>query len=469
MIKNKRPAIILWAFVLSSLYLVYLAFTTQMIVIFDAQDYESIGKLIKSGWVNYYINGPQREPLFPLLIAFAMDLGEIFKTSYHNFIRVFSLLLFFVTQLIAAYSLKQLKVKDWIIALVVIYMALSGNIIGTTLGLWSEKMTFPFALLVIVLSVKLWEDLDKKTQGSGYLRFFVLSLLLSLTFVCLTLTKGVTAFLFLVFMIIFAIRFFFLFKRDGIRTRWERCAVFFATTLTVFTVPILAQSQLNAKYNGQFTFTNRSDLIFFSEVNHRTEVMRLEYFLPGIVFQMNRDLCYNRFEKASCDFWIDAPVLASVAHGDSLQKIFAHPARYLAYTTVVFMGVTAWDHSNVSVIALPGWLEHFYWQTSIGRKMPTVVNTLTFFVFWGNVLFVLFHLKKIGGTCQKGCSTDLVYVFFIFVFIFFLKGINAMGNIDVQMRIMLTVAPMFLVLIGYSLDRTIKFFMKTRMGVDADA
>jgi len=83
--QNNRfpPLSIIAVFLLSFGYWIYLAFTTQMIIEFDAFGFDQVGTLVyKSGWIEYFKTGPNREPLYPFLITLSKHIGAFFSLPY---------------------------------------------------------------------------------------------------------------------------------------------------------------------------------------------------------------------------------------------------------------------------------------------------------------------------------------------------------------------------------------------------
>jgi hypothetical protein len=68
--KNKNPLQNPFhlAFLASFIYWIYLTLTSHMIIEYDAINYEKMGKILaEKGWLEYFLSGPNREPLYPLL------------------------------------------------------------------------------------------------------------------------------------------------------------------------------------------------------------------------------------------------------------------------------------------------------------------------------------------------------------------------------------------------------------------
>ena len=75
----KSQKMFLLIFLVCFIYWGYLIFASSMVVQFDAISYEELGRMIyKEGWKAFFATGPHREPLYPLLVAFSMKIGDLF-------------------------------------------------------------------------------------------------------------------------------------------------------------------------------------------------------------------------------------------------------------------------------------------------------------------------------------------------------------------------------------------------------
>ena len=105
---------------------VYLFFTTQFIVVYDAAGYEDAGKMIlHHGWAGYLSDGPPREPMFPSLIALSMRLGDWWGVSYYYPLKMIGLLCLFFTMVFSYRLMRMLSISWWIACFFVFYM---GNV-----------------------------------------------------------------------------------------------------------------------------------------------------------------------------------------------------------------------------------------------------------------------------------------------------------------------------------------------------
>jgi len=72
-------------FLLSLVYWLYLSVTVHMAIVFDSINYVALGKMLYAhGWIDYFKTGPNREPLYPLLIALSMHIEHFTGLAYVN-------------------------------------------------------------------------------------------------------------------------------------------------------------------------------------------------------------------------------------------------------------------------------------------------------------------------------------------------------------------------------------------------
>ena len=71
--------LLFFAFLIPLIYWIYLLFSSQMVIQYDSLDYEQLGRILKQdGWLEYFKTGPNREPIYPLLISWAMRIAYAF-------------------------------------------------------------------------------------------------------------------------------------------------------------------------------------------------------------------------------------------------------------------------------------------------------------------------------------------------------------------------------------------------------
>lgn len=146
-----------WPFAISFIYWTYLFLTARMIIDCDAIGFESMGKILaEKGWAQYFSSGPNREPLYPLLISFSMNIGKLFSVSYQAIQTLLQFLILFITQLITLRILRLLNIDNRINALTILYLGISPALVNSALSLYSEIATYPLILAAILVMRESW-------------------------------------------------------------------------------------------------------------------------------------------------------------------------------------------------------------------------------------------------------------------------------------------------------------------------
>ena len=101
--------LLFWAYVLPFVYWCYLILTTNFVVVFDSEGYINLANMFyhTSQWAQYFRTGPNREPLYPLLIALSMHIGDWLNISYAYILKILSFLCLATTMFFIQRSLKK--------------------------------------------------------------------------------------------------------------------------------------------------------------------------------------------------------------------------------------------------------------------------------------------------------------------------------------------------------------------------
>src|SRR5437867_3879842 len=120
-------------------YWIYLLLTAKTIIVFDSVEYEHLGNMLyHQGWVEYFKTGPNREPLYPLFIAFSMKLADVFSLPYILILKVIQISILFLSQCLIYRLLKRLQIRETIVGLTILYWGISPAIVNSALSLYSE-------------------------------------------------------------------------------------------------------------------------------------------------------------------------------------------------------------------------------------------------------------------------------------------------------------------------------------------
>ena len=195
-IKNNTLPLI--AIVLSLSWWVYLFFSTQMLIAMDALGYEHLGRLIQQkGWENYFIAGPNREPFYPWFISISMTMAAFWNTSYIPIQKIFQIIVFCFSQLLLFKLLLEFKIRPAVSGLILIYFGFSPALVNSVFSLYSEIVTYPFILGIIMISFAMLKDLPKAHWPKVRLKCVYLTLM----FLCITFTKGIFEYICPVFLV----------------------------------------------------------------------------------------------------------------------------------------------------------------------------------------------------------------------------------------------------------------------------
>ena len=146
---------ILWV---AAIFLFYLACVAQTVLFHDALGYERLGRLLVSdGWHAYFTEGINREPLYPFFVSVAMRLGQWAGVDYTVVLMVNQVLLLLLMLWLLNRILVRMAFADMSRGFVLLYATTSPAIVYTGFIVWSEIITYPLVLLVILAAVRAWE------------------------------------------------------------------------------------------------------------------------------------------------------------------------------------------------------------------------------------------------------------------------------------------------------------------------
>ena len=284
------PSSIVAVFCLSLAYWLYLGLTTHMIIIFDSLNYEALGRLLcDQGWPAYFKTGPNREPLYPLLVSLSMHLEALSGIAYTRVLAFFGVLILGATQILMYSILKKLGVRTGVCALILAYFAISPAINNAAFSLYSEIAAFPIILGILLASTGAWEAISQNNRQRAII-YGILSgaLLAAATFVkagfeCITPA----------YLIIFAATAFLMDKGPRLK-RLQKIIpnIFFITAAAgFFYLPITGYKCLNKHYNDNFVITNRGPWALYGSTARRMEPLTVKRFAEALAFAPGEGVC----------------------------------------------------------------------------------------------------------------------------------------------------------------------------------
>ncbi len=456
---NNRP--IVTVFLICFLYWGYLILNSHMLIICDAIDYGQKGiMLAEKGWQEYFITGPNREPFYPWLVSLSMRIGAFFSISYQSIQVVLQFFLLFISQLLVLRVLRLLKINDWLSALAILYLGVSPALVNSALSLYSEIAIYPLVLCLILLMLRAWGSFSREKN-----HIFLPAVAMGLTFVLMTLTKGIFEVIAPVSVAIFFLSTLFTRNRKFILNAFMYSIVVFA----VFFLLVTGYKLANKIYNGRFVITNRGAVMLYGSAARRTEPLTGERFLTALAYIPGEGVCRSIFGEEKCSFWafeksdsFGYDKVHELAKGGlsseetdketirlAVEKILRKPGQFILLWLMEGCKIFFWESTQMGfVIYPPGLARIFGWgPLKNGLRLGMALLTIISFAF--ALRYLIRERKKLF--VPQGC--DEIIVFFIILFIFLFTGASAICLI--LPRYILPMVPLFLVICVFTADKII--------------
>lgn len=391
------------------LYWIYLAFVTQPILVHDAKGYQDLGSLIyQQGWPAYFISGPNREPIYPLLITWAMRLAG--EESYLPVLKFFQIGILFTTMCFFVVLLRKAQISKTIVLAAVIYLGLSPALVNSGLSVYSEVATYPLILGIILLASEAWPSLQEKNLQ----KVLFLGLGLGVFFVLITLVKGIYEMIFPVFCIPFII---LLIKgwQNKNKNIVRNVSVFLLVTLAVFMTCVGSYKGLNKKYNGLFTLTDRGAWALYGTSARRQVPLDVNSFGAAVAYDLfEEDGCAKFFSVEDCRAWHvttadhfsaekNYEVIAKFPPAEqnaqllkaTLQKIIENPFQYFLLMSLDWVHLFFWESTRIGFVAYPDWLDLVWDNPVFAKSLRFVVGGLSLGALIFTGIFALRNKKII--------------------------------------------------------------------------
>lgn len=453
------------AFAVSILWWVYLFFTTQFVVVFDSLGYEESGKIIAyHGWAEFLRGGLQREPMFPLITALSMHLGDWWGISYDYPLKMIGLLFLLLTMVLSCRLMNMLSIRPVIAALVILYMGLSPVMTNSCLRLWSEFAAYPWVVLAVIWTIKSWELLGKPSHDQrDNARIMWHAVTLGVMFLLIMSVKAVAE----------GILFFYLWPfywqviahwRSRNFIKFKQAAVFCLTVLVVFEGGVCGYKLCNYHYNGHFAFTNRGDSAFYGNTVRRLHPLTPRMIGAAAAYVPGMGLCTSLLSQKDCYYWspensdyimaqkrvdlkaqgIEDKAAANYFIYSSLKMILLNPLQAVLLMIIEAHKMFFWE-SSLAFVAYPDWMEAGIYSTKILYSLRVILAVLS----WIACVFAIFHVKD----KRQGPA-----LFWVIHFVFWYMAMYSLFFI--LDRYSFPIIPLYLVLISFLLDR----ITRTRVG-----
>lgn len=427
----------------------------------DAVGYESLGKtLAGKEWLDYFRNGPARELLYPLIVSISMRIGSFFSLPYQSIQVFLQFSILFLTQLLMLRILRLLGINNWVSAIAVFYLGVSPVMVNSALSLFSEIVTYPLILTIILLMFKSWVSFSGPKR-----RIILFSVASGLALVLITLTKGIFEVIVPVFIGLFFLAALFTRNRRFILNALLSVAII----LSVFYALITGYKITNEIFNGNFVITNRGSVMFYGGVARRAEPLTGERFLSCLAYLPGEGVCEPIFGKEKCFFWSNAKsdefgykkVSELTAKGlrpeeidqevtrAAFEKALEKPVQSFLLWFMEGLKMIFWESTQVGFVAYPAGLAGFFSWPLIKNGLRLLMSGLTLVALIYLVSFLLRVSKSIFGP-QENIK---ILLFLIGILIFLFTSAHALCSILI--RYSFPIVPLYLIIIAFFVQRMV--------------
>ena len=445
----KKSPLVFSAFALCIMYWIYLACTAEMVIGHDALGYERLGTLIHTqGFGEYLRTGPNREPLYPLLIAFSMSLSERLHVGYSTVQIFFQLFILFSTQLILLKLLRALGISSWISAFTIFYFGISPAVVNSAFRLYSEITAYPLVLGIIWLTHKL---MDSAWNSKFCHHSFCLGLLL----VLITMVKGI-------FEAIIPLNFLGLILAAALR-KWLRLNFFMLLAAAYFSffLPVTAYKWANKIANGHFALTDRGAYALYGSTARRVQNLSGRQILAGMAYVPHWRFCEHFFTPEECAYWsyttsdslgfgkqqelseiLPAQKIDKELFKLSLQKAGEKPLQYFLLTFLEGFKLFFWESPSMQYVYYPDPVIKFYSLKPINLSLYIVMPILTILAVGYGLIFIF-----------KKSAPPLIGIILVFI----ISYAAAYSFFLILDRYSFPLIPLYLILIAWMAHHILKY------------
>ena len=460
------------AFVISILWWLYLFFTTQFVIVYDAEGYEQAGKLIAyHGWADYFRQALQREPMFPWLVALSMQLGDWLGCSYGYLLKLIGIFFLFLTMVFSYWLMCRLSVRPFIAAFVLLYIGISPVMTNSSMRIWSEFAIYPWVVLAVIWTIRSCKFLDNLPQDRlEYFSIIGHAMVLALIFLLIMFDKAVAEGILILYLWPFYGRVVsYLRSRDYIKSK--QAAVFCLVVFLIFESVVGMYKWCNYHYNGNFAFTNRGVWLVYGSAVRRVQPLTLERLRSGLASVPGMGVCSSHYSPEDCNFWsgpyadgIWSQRLAELTHQgikgnaafndfafNTMKMVLAHPFQVLLLMAIEAQKMFFWE-SSLDFVTYPDWLDNILHTVGFSYSLRIIGAILS----WVACVFAFCVLCFRCQRCQfkdKGQQQALFWtVNFIFCYIWMFSWVHILD------RFSFPLISLFMVLISFLIERCVAYF-----------
>ena len=416
--------------------------------------------IVQKGWQAYFTTGPNREPVYPFLIAWTMHAAG--PGSYLDILKPVQFLLLFSTGLFVFVMLRRCGVAWPITILSVLALGFSPALINSSLSVYSEIAAYLFVLGIVWFSSSSFTALQKQGGQTP----FILGIGLAVSFILAALVKSVYEVIFYFCLIPFFLLLIKAWQRQD-RHAFKKVAVFLLTIIICFQGAICGYKYLNKKYNGLFVLTDRAAWAFYGTAARREVPLTPQSFGAAVTYKLfEEEGCRLFYNIESCRAWDittadkfssekNYEVMAKFPPQEqnkellkaSVSKIMENPLQYAVLMGLDWVRLFFWESTHIGFVAYPDWLEGIFNNQFFSIALRLVVGMLSL----GSFLFCIFHLirqRQLLWKTQEKDHTGIVAVFFAaYVILCHTMMYSLFFTLP---RFALPIAPLFILLIALS-------------------
>lgn len=451
----------------------YLCQNSQMLISQDAVGYEHLGKEFLDGGIeNYLKNGLTREPLYPMLISLSMKLSKE-TGDYRNIQKVFQLLALFLSQILLFLILSKANI-DWKVKFpTVFYFGISPAMVNAALSLYSEILTLPCIMLMMIVIQSSWETLIREGQKKNIL----LSILTGVIFSIIIFIKAIFQYIFLVYIAVYVIKGLAFWAAKN-KKALLRCVVYVILSTSIVVGSVTCYRFLNLKYNGHFDFTSRYAVLLFGNAGKRTENLSRTQLLAHLAAIPGESFCKKLFTKKECDYCtfkeadryrskhlprLISPDLSKREREKEALKLSVNmfvrkPIQYVGLTFLEAFKMPFWESTRIGFVKYPLVVENIFNNSLFRNGIRLCMSVLTYLGLVFGLWFSAFNFFSFLRA-QKSYQEEKAVVFFSCLIILTFTGLYSLFSI--LTRFAFPIVPLYCVLIAFFLD---SFLNKKKLG-----
>lgn len=420
------PNIIIFILLLNLIFLSFLALRSQLIIFHDSIGYQNIAEMFAQGrFKEFFLTGPNREPLYSLLMACSIRLAHWQNMDYQAVQVLLQILILILSQYLTFKLLKKMNISDGACALTLAYMGFSPALTNSGLILFSEIITYPLVLWLVLVLSRAWKQLPTASitqnirNGSS----------VALPAVLITLSKGAFELIVPIVLIPFLWKAFLAYRQRQTKMT-VNVLVVIATIFCGLQLPIMAYKTANRHCNGVYALTDRAPEALYGNTARRMVPLSIERFRTALAYMTGPDICFKIYgerclpwgflasdvlgakKKASLrDKGLTRQEINVICIQESIPYILNNPAQYFLMSLIEGSKTLFWEAPEISYVVYSDAVDKTYnavWLRYPLRFMMALLCVCA--IFWSGRS--LWMNKEKLFTFNKDANAQLEHQFF---------------------------------------------------------